>query len=342
MKRQLSRTAYFRLGRVPVRIGAVLKGWDLTEDRFRNPDTLNVVDCRIMTAKCDHDCRHCYTDKQRSDLPLDLQLGIISQIAEMGAHAIDFLGEGEPTLDSHFLEVVEHTVALGVQPVIFTDAATKLRDTVLTRRLNDLGVTVVPKCDSLFNADYQNWVVRDETGTYFGQRNEAIDLLVEEGFNAVNDEGTTRLGFDMVVTTRNLGEIEQTLRYCRERNMWIVFCPFIPAGRTGEKGVGDEQIESLALSPDQRWFLAETVRRVDLEYGFDHPICSNFVTGVCVELVQIYGDGRVSTCPGNEVIVGNIRDTPLSELYRRIIELYPSHHCTTFDGNCPYRPPIVE
>ncbi len=333
---QLSDKEYIGLGRVPKSIGALLRGWDIEEKDFRN-HALNVVDFRVMTSACPHDCFHCFTDKQKKTLTLEEIKRAIDEIADLGARAIDYLGEGEPTIDENFFDVVEYTASRYVQPVVFTDAATKLRDIDFVRRLYDAGASVSPKCDSLFNAEYQNWVVGDKTRRYFDERNEAIDVLLNEGFNKSDDE-TTRLGFDMVVSKRNIGEVEQTLRFCRENNLWIVFSFYIPAGRSKVGNID----ESMLPSKEEKMIMRETVARVDAEYGFIHPIYNNFATVPCIELMQVYGNGNVSTCPGNEVIVGNIRTHSMKELIEIILNTYPTHNPLTFDGHCPYRPKIAK
>ncbi|MEI7563272.1 MAG: radical SAM protein [bacterium] len=152
----------------------------MTED-FVNPSIAKrVVDLRVMTEKCLRNCFHCFTEKAKKTLSLEDIKQLLDQLAEMQVKAVDFLGEGEPTLDKDFFEIMEYTKSKGIQPVIFTDAATKLRDLSFVRRLKDIGATVIPKCDSLRNAEYQNRVVDDKTGTYFDQRNEALQLLIQE------------------------------------------------------------------------------------------------------------------------------------------------------------------
>jgi MoaA/NifB/PqqE/SkfB family radical SAM enzyme len=209
----LSEEDYFGLGHVPTGIGAVLKGWDITERDFINPRKLPVVDFRAMTNACPHDCFHCFTDKNPRTLTLLEIKSIISQLADMGCHAIDYLGEGEPTIDRNFFQIIEYTASKGIQPVIFTDAATRMRNRDFVKRVYDTGASVMPKCDSLFNEQYQNWVVGDKTGRFFRQRNEALDLLIEQGFNKKQKDGTTGLGFDMVVSSKNAHEVEQTLQF---------------------------------------------------------------------------------------------------------------------------------
>lgn len=336
---KFSRQAYIGLGKVPIGIGAVLKGWNISEKHFRNPKFLPVVDFRAMTPACPHNCFHCFTDKLKKTLTLEEIMKVIDQLAAMKTKSIDFLGEGEPTIDKDFFEIIEYTSSKGIQPIVFTDAATKLRDKDFIRRIYKSGASVCPKCDSLWNPGYQNWVVGDKTGKYFGQRNEAIRLLMEEGFNKVRPDGTTRLGFDMVICKKNMDEVERTLRYCRENNLWIIFSFFLPCGRSG-KPEFEKAYKSLILTREDKRKIQETVRRVDEEYGFNHDLCNNFMTSRCIEFMCIYGDGRVSPCSGNETIVGNIKASHIKELRKRIIKEYPCHNPQTFDGNCPYREKI--
>lgn len=334
MNIKFSKEKYVGLGHVPIGIGAVIKGWNITEEHFRNPNFLPVVDFRAMTPACPHDCFHCFTDKLKKTLTLNEIKNVIDQLAEMKTIAIDYLGEGEPTIDEDFFEIIEYTARKGVQPIIFTDAATKLRDRSFVRRIKKSGASVIPKCDSLWNAEYQNWVVGDKSGKYFDQRNEAIQLLIKEGFNKVEKDGTTRLGFDMVTSRKNMHEVEKTLRYCRDNNMWVIFAFYLPSGRSGM----EEFDKSLMLSKEEKVKLYKRIREIDeKEYGFKHMVINNFATIPCVEFMQIYGDGRVSPCPGNETIIGDIKTASIKELKRKIIEKFPIHDSNTFDGYCPYR-----
>jgi MoaA/NifB/PqqE/SkfB family radical SAM enzyme len=330
---EISKEKYIGLGHVPIGIGAVIKGWNITEEHFRNSNVLPVIDFFAMTNACPHDCFHCFTDKNKKTLTLDEIKNVIDQLAEMKTTAINYDGEGEPTIDKDFFEIIEYTAKKGIQPIVFTDAATKLRSRNFVRRIKKSGASVCPKCDSLWNADFQNWVVGDKTGTYFDQRNEAIKLLIEEGFNKVEKDGTTRLGFDMVVCKKNMHEFEKTLRYCRENNLWVVFAFYLPSGRSGR----DNFDKSLMLSKEEKRRLKEIVKKVDEEYGFKHDAGNNFLTSRCVEFMCIRGDGRVTPCPANETIIGNIKNNSIKELRKKIIKKFPCHNPKTFDGKCCYR-----
>lgn len=332
-KIKFSKEKYIGLGHVPIGIGAVIKGWNITEEHFRNPDVLPVVDFRAMTSACHHDCFHCFTDKLKKTLTLNEIKKVIDELAEMKTIAIDYLGEGEPTIDKDFFDIIEYTAKKGIQPIIFTDAATKLRDRDFVRKIKKSGASVCPKCDSLWNKDFQNWVVSDKAGTYFDQRNEAIKILIEEGFNKIEKDGTTRIGFDMVVCRKNMHEVEKTLRYCRENNLWIVFAFYVPAGRSGRENFD----KSFMLTKKEKIKLMKIVKKVDEEYGFKHDIVNNFLTSRCVEFMCIYGDGRVTPCVGNETVIGNIKTHSIRELRKIIIDKFPCQNPITFDGNCCYR-----
>lgn len=329
----LSEKKYIGLGQVPIGIGAVLRGWDLTKEEFRLPDHLPVVDFRAMTGECRHKCFHCFTEKRRRTLNLTEIERVIDEIADMGARAIDFLGEGEPTLDEDYFDILEYTSSKGVIPIVFTDAATKMLDRDFVRRTKDTGATVCPKCDSLFNPGYQNMVVGDRDGVYFRQRNEAVDILMREGFNEASPDGTTRLGFDMVISSLNIHEVPKTLEFCRKNNIWIVFSFYLPAGLSGKESFD----QNLQPDEDQKHLMRLDVKQIDAKFGFYHPIYNNFATGPCVERLQIYGDGRVSPCPGNETIIGRVQEKSIRELHRILLEKFPRHNPITFSGHCLYR-----
>lgn len=336
MKPQLSQQTYYGLGQVPIGIGAVLNGWQY--------GSASVLDFRAMTEKCPHNCFHCFTDKRKKTLSYEDITRVITEAKDLGFKGINYLGEGEPTIDNDFFDIIEFTSdEAGLVPIVFTDAATMLRDNNFVGRLYDSGASVCPKCDSLFNAEYQNWVVNSDgdwhpegyNKRYFRQRNGALDRLMAWGFATPSfyNKDNTSLGFDMVVTKRNVDEVEKTLRYCRDNNIWIAFSTYLPAGRCSRRDFDD----SLTLSKEELTKMRATVQRVDAEYGFNHPIFNNFATFPCVEFMQVYGNGDVSPCPGNETIVGNVRTSSLKDLADRIKEQFPCHRLENQTGNCAYR-----
>ena len=329
-----SKENYVWLGQIPIGIGALLKGWDILEKDFRDPNRLSVVDFRAMTEKCPRDCDFCFTDKNKKTLSLREIKRAITEISQMGARGINFLGEGEPTLDKDFFEIIEFTSSLGVIPIVFTEAASKLRDRSFVKRLKIAGASIFPKCDSIFNSTYQNEIVKDKSGEYFYHRNEAIALLVDEGFNEIKSDGTTRLGFDMVLTDRNINEVVPTLERCRQLNIFVIFTLYLPSGRVIKNGLLNDNSYLHIYQINQ---IKSKISAFDQWCGFNHIIHNNFFTTGCVERLQIFGDGRVSPCPGNETIIGKIQDYSIKELNRMILSRFPGHNPCSFNGNCPYR-----
>ncbi|MBD3330339.1 radical SAM protein [Candidatus Peregrinibacteria bacterium] len=315
-------------------IGAMIKGWDIPETHFRDPNTLSVVDFRAMTNACPWDCFHCFTEKSPRTLSLDEIKSTIQQVAKQGALSMQFIGEGEPSIDRNFLEILQCVSEQGMQPIVYTDGATKFRDRDFVRAVKDTGTSIIIKCDSLFNPEFQNAVLGDKKNEYFMKRAQALELLMDEGFNETQEDGTTRLGFDMVVCRSNMQEVERTLRFCRNKNLWIMFAFYLTSGRSNADGFDNTQ----ALTDEEKARIIDMVRGIDSkDYGYEHPVWNNFIVAPCVEMMQIYGDGRVSPCPGNEQVIGNIREHTIAELHQLILEKCSELHPSGFDGHCPYR-----
>lgn len=56
----------------------------------------------------------------------------------------------------------------------------------------------------------------------------------------------TRMGFDMVVSRKNMHDVEKILHFCRKNNLWIIFSFFLTAGRSAEEDF-DHSLELSAM-----------------------------------------------------------------------------------------------
>jgi len=217
-----------------------------------------------------------------------------------------------------------------VTPIVYTEASLRLTNRSWVRRLHEVGATVVVKVNSLLNEKYQNSVVHGGNGraadarNYTRTRNEAIDLLIEEGFT--NSE-PTRLAFDTIVCRQNISEVIPLHRYARNRNIFVLFVGYIPSGRSAE-GIHD------ALTRGEQFELFEEIAKVDREaFGILHRSkfpysgsvpCSMRGTGLYVKIT-----GNVFDCPGELISLGNVHSEPLSEIWKRARPITQS-----FDGGC--------
>ena len=91
------------------------------------------------------------------------------------------------------------------------------------------------------------------------------------------------------------------------------------------------------MSESDKQELSLLVQRIDKEYGFDHQQFNNFFTSPCLEFIQVCGNGDVTPCPGNDQVVGNIKQENITDIRARILQKFPGHDCNNFDGNCLYR-----
>ncbi len=322
---------------MPIGIGAVLKGRDSTEKEYRDPCKLPTVDVRFMTSACPHNCVHCFTGRKERKLSLLQIKQIIDKLTPFKPKGIELEGEGEPTIDPWFFDIIEYTSSKGIVPTVYTEAATKLRDRNFVKRLKKTKASICVKIDSFYNADYENKIVGDKTKKYFQQRNKAIKVLMKEGFNKVKTDGTTRLGFIMVISKKNLNEIPQILRFCRKNNIWIMFNTLLHTGKV----LGSSFDEKLLVTEKEKAKYREIVRRIDEnEFGFKHEKYTNFTTAPCVEFMLIHTDGTVSVCTGNLETVGNIITDSIPDLRKKLGVLFPNRDPTNFNGHCPFRPKI--
>lgn len=319
--------------------GAMIKGWDISEEHFRNPNKLPVVDLAVLTKACPRDCAFCFTNKKEVNLTLGEIKQLIDQLAENGTYAIEFVWEWEPTLDQNFFEVIEYTSSKWIIPLVYSEVALKMssynpKSKDFISRLYQSWASILPKCDSLFNKELQNRVVRSKHKStqdcYFTLRNEAIQNLINAWFNDINPDWTTRIWFDMVLSEENKWEVEKTLRYCRENNLYIMFAFPLTSGREAWKA------NSIIAN---RKKLIDLVNEIDKnEFGIERERDYNsFITWPCKEQFMIRGNWDIQVCPGNEAIIWNIRDWTIENVIKVLNLLYPFHNRATFDWNCPYR-----
>lgn len=319
--------------------GAMIKGWDISEEHFRDPNKLPVVDLAILTNACPRDCAFCFTNKRDVNLSLNEIKILIDELVDNWTYAIDFLWEWEPTLDENFFEIIEYTSSKWIIPLVYSEVALKMssynsryRDFI--SRLYNSWASVLPKCDSLFNEAFQNRVVRSKhkktQDSYFKLRNEAIQNLINAWFNDINPDWTTRIWFDMVLSEENIWEVEKTLRYCRENNLYIMFAFPLTSGR--EASLANNIITN-------RKKIVDLINEIDKnEYWIERERDYNtFITWPCKEQIMVRGNWDVQICPGNEAVIWNIRELSVRQIMDIIQGLYINHNRVTFDWNCPYR-----
>lgn len=327
--------------------GFVMHGWDFTRSEVAEAIThhrmLNPA-IELGTNACPWNCSFCFTEnpdntsgqkrRLRDELTLEERLGLIDEAARLGARSINFVGAGEPTIDPHFFTLVEHMRARGITPIIYSEGALHLTDRAFARRLYALGATVVLKVNSLENTAYQNAIVRGQgksinprASEYTRLRNEAISVLIEEGFASSEP---TRLAFDTIICRQNHREIPEIHRFARRRNIFVLFVNYLPSGRRPD-GLHD------ALSAEEQLgTFAELARIDEREFGIRHAARFPYAGGVPCTIrglgLFVKITGHAFDCPGELIELGNVQRESLSEIWKRARPI-----TRAFDGGCAPR-----
>lgn len=325
--------------------GLIMKGWDfsqaevaaaLAEGRILNPAV------ELCSNVCPWNCDFCFTesafaDKKRrlpNELSFEQRVHLIEELADLGAHSINIVGAGEPTIDPHFFDLLDAIGRLGMTPLIYTEGSLKLCDRDFCRRVYESGATVVVKVNSLWQEEYQNSIlVSGNTNqhtpefNYFRHRAQALDNLMELGFNA---EAPTRLAFDTIICRENEAEIEALHRFARDHNIFILLVNYLPSGRSTSGHTN-------SLSRAEQFEAFARIARIDREeYGIEQrgifpyagsQPCLIRGTGLFVKI-----NGDVLACPGETQPLGNILQSSLRSIWDGMMDVRAA-----FDGHCPPR-----
>jgi len=322
-----------------------MKGWDfsqaevaaaIAERRILNPAI------ELCSNVCPWNCDFCFTESTLSakkrrlanELSFHARRKLLRDLAALGAKSINIVGAGEPTIDPYFFELLDFIGELGMTPLVYTEGALKLSDRAFCRRVHDSGATVVLKVNSLWQEDYQNSIlVSGNTDhhtpkfNYFEHRRQALENLIELGFNAV---APTRLAFDTIICRENAEEIEALHRYTRDNNIFVLLVNYLPSGRSASGHTN-------SLSRAEQFDMFARIARIDREeygisqrgifpYAGSQP-CTIRGAGLFVKI-----NGDVLACPGETEPVGNVRESGLPEIWDRLAPIRAA-----FDGHCAPR-----
>ena len=329
---------------LPAARGFTMKGWDFSTaevaDAILRHRMLNPA-VELGTNVCPWNCDFCFTEapgnidgrKKRlaQELSIERRLELIDETAQLGAKSINFVGAGEPTIDPDFWRLVERISQRGMTPIIYTEASLKLKSLEFAQRLFASGATVVLKVNSLENADYQDRVVRGiraksgiPQSSYTKEREAALKILLEVGFNR---SSPTRLAFDTIICRENLHEIESIHRFTREHNIFAIFVNYLPSGRTSDGHTG-------AISWAEQHKIFQRLAQIDeQEYGLRHATHFPYSGGVPCTIrglgLFLKIQGEVYDCPGEAMSLGNVKHTPLKQLWEKARSI-----TSAFNGEC--------
>ncbi|MBD3240414.1 MAG: radical SAM protein [Chitinivibrionales bacterium] len=252
-------------------------------------DAGRLLSVRLETnTACNLRCRYCYAESGvfRHEVPYERLTRVVDEARDMGAQSVVVIGGGEPTLYSHFRDLIRYTDSRGLTPVVFTNGL--LVTPELAQFLYEHNASVMGKLDS-FDGDIQDFLAGMPNAHHRIQQ--GLRNLIDAGFTRC-PEGTCRLGVSFVTNRLNLGEIETIWHFCRENRIFPNMEILTPTGRARET------LAAHTLTVDEirpyKLALLELDRRC---YGYDWlPYTPLAASGCLQHLYSLYitmqGDAR--------------------------------------------------
>lgn len=347
-----------------------VNGWGFSAETIKNNiGKLLTLDIDFG-VKCSLNCPHCFrknnlmnktselhTEESNKELSFSELKNLLLEAKGLGLRSVKFLGKGEPFECEKLLELLEFLHKNEIIPLIFTKGHIIGDDKLVKKYYSKYGITTGSQLVKIlkeynvsillgfnsFEKDIQNKMVGDEhhifsnNRTYFDVRNDALNLLVKEGFNSSNP--TQLCLATNPLTKENIHEIFDIYKWGRERNIYVVVAPSMVSGRAQRNFLWKE----ITPSPNEIIDLytkiyiyniekgIQTLEQIETEgissYAGGHP-CNQVSVGMYLTI-----NGRVFRCPGDEVTYfGNVRQKSLTEIWQNS-ENYG--RCGRFNCGCP-------
>lgn len=109
----------------------------------------------MLTGKCNADCEVCYTAQKehKNSLTWPEMKEIIDQCLKLGSQTVYVAGEGEPTLDPAFFQLVDYVKKVGTRLLLFTNGILFSNDTAAYKQWGMSGEEIVKRL-----ADAPVWI----------------------------------------------------------------------------------------------------------------------------------------------------------------------------------------
>ena len=260
-----------------------------------------------VTAQCNVNCPMCYAtklvDRTREPLTPDEYAAIWAQARKLGAFSAHLSG-GEPTMRKD-LEQIIRALDPGRTIVSMTTNATLLSGPAL-EKLRKAGLSVLHFSLNSLDAE-DNDRERDFKG-HLARVVESIALAKGLGFEVC---------LSVVVSHSNLAMVERLTRFAEEKGAGIVFSLATPAGNW------DGAFDQL-LTPED-WARVDGFMAANPHVRSDWTINLSMRKGCPAgyEKVSVSPYGDVQGCAMSFVAHGNLRDEPLADIWRRMLDFEP-------------------
>lgn len=299
-----------------------LKGFPSVEEvQKAESEGTPLVIAPSVSARCNYECIMCYVPSGKApegEVGLAEHMSVIDQTSKLGAKYMIIAMVGEPFMDLAFFDrqsasfpMIDYANEQGIYVVTFTNGSLVTPETADQLKRKDVSLigklwSLNPEIDDELTGKQKRWVEYDGEHIPAG-----LKFMIDAGFNEVHGD-ETRLGIDVIVTARNYQEIPRIAEYAIAHGIKPIIDTMIPTERA------QQNYQRLRLTEEQnRWLYSELVRILGEDF-----ITDQFVEGCATRRVGLAYDnfGNVKVCCALGSDVGNIGETPVKDLHKRIQE----------------------
>ncbi|MBN1792546.1 radical SAM protein [Candidatus Woesearchaeota archaeon] len=270
---------------------------------------------QLDTPRCNWNCPYCYAEPENSrddNVPVEQIKEWISEGKRLGVTAVTVNGTFEPTTSKDLWKVLEHCQDLYLNTLLVTNGI--LLNEQRIWRLMDLETCVLMKLNVPISdkSEAQYGEYRAIQAFMSGKEPQTYDVimdrlmrLVEAGFaRPMIEEGVekTRLGVESVITKQNIAHLPRLVRQLREKNIYAHIEVLKEQGGC-QPGMQTTRAEL------ERLF--NRILEEDLREGYEGWVPKPpYIAGTCYQnlvRLNIKADGKVTPCPGIELILGDLK-----------------------------------
>ncbi|OHB37261.1 MAG: hypothetical protein A2Y09_06965 [Planctomycetes bacterium GWA2_39_15] len=284
-----------------------------------------------LPFKCNYLCPKCFNLVNNvpitSGIPITLQdiLQKIEESKELGGKVVVVAGEGEPTMDPNIREIISKIDSMGMIPVLYSNGSTLTPEVATFYRKNNISLVIA--VDSLSDETYDLLTGTKHMFPKVLKNIEVIRKIYSDTIEEKNGLRTVRIAINATVTSRNRHEIKSIKEFCGD-DIYFVCNPLARYGNAVANW--DKLIEENDYSSH-----TELIGELS-ESGGPLTLDKVGLCGYSINGIGISPQGDYMTCAYTSMtngLLGNIRDTSLSEAYHSKYSFEKEHYQK--HGNAP-------
>lgn len=284
-----------------------------------------------LPFKCNYRCPKCFNLVNNvpitSGIPITLQdiLHKIEEAREFGGKVVVVAGEGEPTLDPNIKEVISKIDRLGMISIVYSNGSTLTREVASFYYSHNTSLVI--SIDSLSDEIYDQLTGTKNMLQKVLRNIEITRKIYADTIDEKDRLRTVRIAINATVTSRNRHEIKSIKEFCGD-DIYFVCNPLAKHGNAVDNW--DKLMEDGDYSSH-----AELIKELS-ESGGPLTLDKAGLCGYSINGIGISPQGDYMTCAYTSMtngLLGNIRDTSLSEAYHRKYSFEKEHYQK--HGNAP-------